>query len=178
MPAHVWLPAPVHTTASVFGACGAWIVIPRHAFDPEAGINLLNPGQPLWAAHRDGFHHGNLVASIIANRPVGAVAPLGVLANHEVRLIPIVAAGGSALVVSHDLGLAARSCQRAVLLADGRLVAEGDPAEVFAPARLREVFGVEAELLRTADGAPVIVARRPAHEEREREPEVVDSGVR
>jgi len=35
MPAHVWLPAPVHTTASVFGARGAWIVIPRHAFDPE-----------------------------------------------------------------------------------------------------------------------------------------------
>ena len=66
-----------------------------HAFDQEAGINLLNPGSPLWTAHRDGFHHGNLVASIIANRPVGAVAPLGLLANHEVRLIPIVAAGGS-----------------------------------------------------------------------------------
>ena len=51
---------------------------------------------------------------------------------------------------------------RAALLAQGRVVAEGAPGEVFSPERLLEVFGVEAELLRTADGAPAIVARRPA----------------
>ena len=67
----------------------------KHAFDQTAGINLLAPGQPLWAAHRDGFHHGNLVASIIANRPVGDLAPRGVLAGPDITLIPIVAAGGS-----------------------------------------------------------------------------------
>ncbi|MBW2268907.1 MAG: ABC transporter ATP-binding protein [Deltaproteobacteria bacterium] len=98
--------------------------------------------------------------------------------QHRLRLLDqvqqFVAAGGSALVVSHDLGLAARSCGRAALLAEGRLVAEGDPAEVFAPSRLREVFRVEAELLSTADGAPVIVARRPAVGD----PDVPDPAIR
>ena len=72
------------------------------------------------------------------------------------------AAGGAALVVSHDLGLAARSCDRAVLLREGVVVADGAPDDVFSPGRLRGVFGVEAELLRAADGAPVVVARGPA----------------
>ncbi|MCH2134250.1 MAG: S8 family serine peptidase [Phycisphaerales bacterium] len=65
----------------------------KHAF--TEGINLVEPDKPLWSAHRDGFHHGNMVASIIANRPVGPVAPLGALASSPVELIPIVAAGGS-----------------------------------------------------------------------------------
>ena len=85
--------------------------------------------------------------------------------QHRLRVLAqveaFVAAGGSALVVSHDLGLAARSCTKAALLAEGRLCAVGPPEEVFAPPRLREVFGVEAELLRGADGAPAIVVRRP-----------------
>ncbi|MEE2679033.1 MAG: ABC transporter ATP-binding protein [Myxococcota bacterium] len=70
-------------------------------------------------------------------------------------------AGGSVLFVSHDLGLAARSCDRVVLLHGGVVVAEGVPGEVFTPERLRRVFGVRAELLRAADGAPVVVARAP-----------------
>ena len=94
-------------------------------------------------------------------------------AEHDTG-IEFVAAGGSALVVSHDLGLAARSCGRAALLAEGRLVAEGDPTEVFSPARLREVFRVEAELLTSADGAPVIVARRPVSDD----PGVPDPAIR
>ena len=65
-----------------------------HAFNADDGINLLHPDQPLWTAHRDGFHHGNMVASIIANRTTGELAPLGVLGNQPVELIPIVAAGG------------------------------------------------------------------------------------
>jgi iron complex transport system ATP-binding protein len=86
--------------------------------------------------------------------------------SHRLRVLEQVrcfaASGGSALVVSHDLGLAARSCDRAVLLHEGAVVAQGAPAEVFAPERLRSVFGVESELLRAADGAVVVVARAPA----------------
>ena len=66
----------------------------KHAFDVDAGLNLLEPGQPLWTAHRNGFHHGNLVASIIANQPTGERSPIGVLGSSPVELIPIVAAGG------------------------------------------------------------------------------------
>ena len=43
----------------------------------------------------------------------------------------------------HDLPLAARFCDRVALLADGRIVADGRPAEVFTPYRLEQVFGVE-----------------------------------
>ena len=56
-------------------------------------------------------------------------------------------AGGAALVVSHDLTLAARSCSRLALLADGALAACGAPADVLRPALLARVFGVEAEVL-------------------------------
>ncbi len=67
--------------------------------------------------------------------------------------------GGAALVVSHDLGLAARTCDRVALLRDGRLCAAGPPTEVLTPAALRAVFGVEAEVLAARDGALAVVPR-------------------
>ncbi|MDX1649430.1 MAG: ABC transporter ATP-binding protein [Myxococcota bacterium] len=70
--------------------------------------------------------------------------------------------GRSALVVSHDLGLSARAGDRVALLAGGRVLAAGPPAETLSPARLAHAFGVEAELLTASDGAPVVVPRRPA----------------
>jgi len=57
------------------------------------------------------------------------------------------------LVVSHDLDAALETADRAVLLSRGRIVAAGAPLETLTPARLREVFGAEAEVLRSpADG--------------------------
>jgi iron complex transport system ATP-binding protein len=51
------------------------------------------------------------------------------------------------LVVLHDVNLAARWCDRLLLLAQGRVVADGAPAEVLTEARLREVYGVGARVL-------------------------------
>lgn len=48
-----------------------------------------------------------------------------------------------AVVILHDLSLAARYCDRLVILRDGKLLAEGTPWEVLTPANLREAFGVE-----------------------------------
>ncbi len=70
-------------------------------------------------------------------------------------------AGGAALVVSHDLGLAARVCDRLVLLGEGRIVAQGSADEVLTSERLAEAFGIEADILRAADGSPVVVPRLP-----------------
>jgi ABC-type cobalamin/Fe3+-siderophores transport system ATPase subunit len=70
--------------------------------------------------------------------------------------------GGAALVVSHDLTLAARSCGRLALLAEGALAACGTPAEVLRPALLSRVFGVEAEVLDAPDGAPLVIPHRAA----------------
>ena len=69
-------------------------------------------------------------------------------------------AGGAALVVSHDLTLAARSCNRLALLAGGVLAACGAPGEVLNPPLLARVFGVEAEVLNAPDGAPLVIPRR------------------
>jgi len=51
--------------------------------------------------------------------------------------------GACVVVVLHQLQEAASHCDRALLLADGRTVAEGPVAEVVAAAHVRRVYGVE-----------------------------------
>jgi len=58
--------------------------------------------------------------------------------------------GTTILAVLHDLSLAAHFFPRLVLLDRGRVVGDGPPAEVLAPERVREVFGVDPGLVRTA----------------------------
>jgi iron complex transport system ATP-binding protein len=67
--------------------------------------------------------------------------------------------GRSALVVSHDLTLAARTCDRIALLRQGELLASGPPGEVITPENLRRTFGIGAEVLAASDGAPLVVPR-------------------
>lgn len=54
----------------------------------------------------------------------------------------------AALMALHDLSLAARYCNRLILLNEGRIVAEGSPAYVLQVDHLRTVFGVETQLYR------------------------------
>ncbi len=86
--------------------------------------------------------------------------------EHRLQVLALVrelaTAGRGALLVSHDLALAARFCDRMVVLAGGRVLAEGPPDRVLAPDVLRAGFGIEAELLAASDGTPVVVPRRPA----------------
>jgi iron complex transport system ATP-binding protein len=83
--------------------------------------------------------------------------------RHRVRVAALVRElvrdGRSALVVSHDLGLAARSGDRIALLREGELRAVGAPREVLTREHLRATFEVEAEILETADGALQVVPR-------------------
>ncbi len=51
------------------------------------------------------------------------------------------------LVVLHDVNLAARFCQRLLLLAEGRAVACGTPQQVLQPAILHKVYKTEARVL-------------------------------
>jgi iron complex transport system ATP-binding protein len=73
--------------------------------------------------------------------------------------------GRSLLVSLHDLTLAARWCDRILLMKEGRLAAEGTPADVLTPERLGEVFGIVAHIDHDAGGmilAPVALANREA----------------
>ena len=67
--------------------------------------------------------------------------------------------GGGALVVSHDLSLAARSCDRVVLLGEGGIVAEGPPIDVLTPDNLRVAFEIEASCFPGPDGSLVVVPK-------------------
>jgi iron complex transport system ATP-binding protein len=84
--------------------------------------------------------------------------------RHRLRVLELVreiaAEGRSALVVSHDLSLAARSCDRIALLCHGRVLALGTPAEVLSPESLRRVFEIEADVIAGPDGLPLVVPRR------------------
>lgn len=52
--------------------------------------------------------------------------------------------GAAVAVVLHDLSLAARHCDRLLLMKEGKLVAEGDPWNVVTQPNLREIFSVNA----------------------------------
>ncbi len=88
---------------------------------------------------------------LMADEPVAGLDP-----SHQIATMQVfagLAAEGRAVMVSlHDLGLAARYCTRLVLLAGGRVVADGAPLAVLTPARLAAVFGITAHLSQGADG--------------------------
>ncbi|MEV4945545.1 ABC transporter ATP-binding protein [Streptomyces sp. NPDC053755] len=82
--------------------------------------------------------------------------------GHRLELMELLAATGQTVVVAlHDLSLAARHCDRLLLLHHGRLVAAGPPAAVLTAERLAEVFDVEAELTTDSLGHPTVTYRRP-----------------
>ncbi len=56
--------------------------------------------------------------------------------------------GISVVLVSHDLPMASRYCDRIALIGDHRIITVGTPEEVLTPENMREVFLVDAELVR------------------------------
>jgi iron complex transport system ATP-binding protein len=70
-----------------------------------------------------------------------------------------VSRGRSALVVSHDLNLAARAADRMALLGGGSVLALGTPADVLTPAHLRDAFSIDAEVVPAPDGVPLVIPR-------------------
>lgn len=70
--------------------------------------------------------------------------------RHQLELFVLLrrlaGAGMGFVVVLHDLEAAARWCDRSVLLDGGRVVAVGRPRDVFVPARLEAVYGLEARV--------------------------------
>lgn len=68
--------------------------------------------------------------------------------NHQVRLLSLlrefVAEGRAALCAIHDLSLAARFCDRLVLLANGKVLESGTPETVLAERHVERAFDTEA----------------------------------
>ncbi|MBP2337276.1 iron complex transport system ATP-binding protein [Saccharothrix coeruleofusca] len=83
--------------------------------------------------------------------------------RHQLELMELAAATPRTVVVAlHDLAMAARYCDRLVLLQRGRVVADGPAERVLTPALLREVFEVDADVDRDSAGRLAVAYRGPA----------------
>jgi iron complex transport system ATP-binding protein len=66
------------------------------------------------------------------------------------------------VVVTHDLNLAARFCDAALLMNNGRVVGRGPVRDILTPGALAPVFGVRVETLWAANGTtPVLTPTLP-----------------
>ncbi len=64
------------------------------------------------------------------------------------------------ICVSHDLNLAGRFADQLVLMRDGRVLADGAPAQVFRKDVLAEAYDIEVDLISTSDcSVPLVRAK-------------------
>lgn len=63
----------------------------------------------------------------------------------------------SAVIVLHDVNMAARFCDHIVALKRGRLAMQGSPAELIHPDALHAIYGLPMQVLTKDDGTPVAV---------------------
>jgi iron complex transport system ATP-binding protein len=95
---------------------------------------------------------------LVADEPIAGLDPDAQLLVLDLLRQETVA-GRAVVATLHDLTQAARSCDRLVVLNNGRVVVEGAPRVALTPDVLAEVFGLAGELVETAAG-PVLAARR------------------
>lgn len=94
-------------------------------------------------------------SALIADEPLTSLDP-----GHQLEIMALLRAqaqAGSLIVtVLHDLSIAARFCDRLLLIDRGRLVADGPPATVLSDAALAAVYGITA-WRGEIDGQPLLV---------------------
>lgn len=88
---------------------------------------------------------------LLADEPAAGLDPEAQI--RAARVFRDLAGEGRAVVASmHDLGLAARHCTRLVLMARGKVVADGPARMVLSDTNLAEVFGVRGFYAQTESG--------------------------
>lgn len=87
--------------------------------------------------------------------------------THQLELLDLLRGlnrerGTTVVMVLHELNLAARYADRIVVMREGRIVAEGAPAEVITDATVAEAFGLEARVVvDPVVGSPLVVPVGP-----------------
>ncbi|MEU2880789.1 ABC transporter ATP-binding protein [Streptomyces sp. NPDC007070] len=84
--------------------------------------------------------------------------------GHVVDVLELVrevaASGRTVIMVLHDLASAARYADTLIAMKDGRVVAQGPPKEIVDEALVKELYDLEADILRApGDACPVVVPR-------------------
>ncbi len=73
--------------------------------------------------------------------------------------------GLTVVAVLHDLNLASMYCERLAVMKDGRLLADGSPADTMTTGLIREVYGTEPIVLgHPQGGCPQILLRKKGDE--------------
>jgi iron complex transport system ATP-binding protein len=91
---------------------------------------------------------------LLADEPTASLDP-----RHQITVMQDLKAesrrGALVIAVTHDIALASRLADEIVLMHEGRIVAQGSPAEVLTNERMASVYGVRA-LRQTVDGEDVV----------------------
>lgn len=96
---------------------------------------------------------------LVADEPIAGLDPDAQLLALD--LLREEARRGAAVVLTlHDLGLAARYCDRLAVLAGGQLIADEAPRRALTPAVLADAFALDGRLELTPDGAMLAARRR------------------
>jgi iron complex transport system ATP-binding protein len=74
-------------------------------------------------------------------------------------------AGLGVVAAIHDLGLAARYCDRLALMVGGQIIADGTPEAVLTPSRLSESFEIGARVYRDPFTGQLALSINPSYEE-------------
>jgi iron complex transport system ATP-binding protein len=94
-------------------------------------------------------------AVMLADEPMAALDP-----RHQLAIIEALRGeaerGALVIAVTHDIMLAARFAHQVLVMHEGALVASGDPATVFTPQLLADVYGVKAAHV-SVDGQDVML---------------------
>jgi iron complex transport system ATP-binding protein len=93
---------------------------------------------------------------LIADEPTAALDPLHQLAIAQL-MRDFVDSGGGALLVLHDVALAARFADQLIWMRDGQVVATGSPDETLNAELMQKVYDVRAHVVRDADGFDIRV---------------------
>ncbi len=91
---------------------------------------------------------------LLADEPIASLDP-----RHQLAVMALMRGfahkGGGALVVVHDIAIAARFADRLVWMKDGEIIADGPPAQTLTRERMRHVFEVDATV--STDGASSVL---------------------
>lgn len=92
---------------------------------------------------------------LIADEPLASLDP-----GHQIDVMELLKqtaeSGTLVITILHDLTMAARYCNRLLLLDRGELVADGAPLTVLSEANLRTVYGIQARIERSG-ATPLVV---------------------
>jgi len=98
---------------------------------------------------------------MLADEPLAGLDPRHVLEAAELFRRMAHEQGRGVLLTLHDLGVAMRIADRIVVLAAGRIIADGPPREALTAQVLRQAYGVEARVA-DGEGGPMIEVLRLA----------------